>query len=110
VSTNHAVFAAREVIECLPRLSRDLHNDVVLWSRMARASLFAGLAFSNTKTALADSLSYHLNPAPRRRSRYRLFRQSARSDAQRDRQERGLRCRGSSAPTLKRVSTCWLPR
>jgi alcohol dehydrogenase len=59
VSTNHAVFAAREAIECLPRLSRDLDN-VVLRSRMARASLFAGLAFSNTKTALAHSLSYHL--------------------------------------------------
>ena len=59
VSTNHAVFAAREVIECLPRLSRDLDN-VELRSRMARASLFAGLAFSNTKTALAHSLSYHL--------------------------------------------------
>jgi alcohol dehydrogenase len=59
VSTNHAVFAAREVIECLPRLSRDLDN-VVLRSRMAGASLFAGLAFSNTKTALAHSLSYHL--------------------------------------------------
>jgi alcohol dehydrogenase len=59
VSTNHAVFAAREVIECLPRLSRDIDN-LELRSRMARASLFAGLAFSNTKTALAHSLSYHL--------------------------------------------------
>jgi alcohol dehydrogenase len=59
VSTNHAVFAAREAIECLPQLSQDLGN-VALRSRMARASLFAGLAFSNTKTALAHSLSYHL--------------------------------------------------
>jgi alcohol dehydrogenase len=59
VSTNHAVFAAREVIECLPRLAQQLDN-VALRSRMARASLFAGLAFSNTKTALAHSLSYHL--------------------------------------------------
>jgi len=59
VSTNHAVFAASEVIECLPPLSREL-DSVALRSRMARASLFAGLAFSNTKTALAHSLSYHL--------------------------------------------------
>jgi alcohol dehydrogenase len=59
VSTNHAVFAAREVIECLPQLSQQLGN-IALRSRMARASLFAGLAFSNTKTALAHSLSYHL--------------------------------------------------
>jgi phosphonate metabolism-associated iron-containing alcohol dehydrogenase len=59
VSANHAVFAAREAIECLPRLAQDLGN-LALRSRMARASLFAGLAFSNTKTALAHSLSYHL--------------------------------------------------
>lgn len=59
VSLNHAVFAAREAIDCLPQLANDLQN-VTLRSRMARASLFAGLAFSNTKTALAHSLSYHL--------------------------------------------------
>src|SRR5690606_28145450 len=34
--------------------------DIRLRTRMARASLFAGLAFSNTKTALAHSLSYYL--------------------------------------------------
>ena len=59
VSANHAVFAACEVIDCLPRLADDLGN-VDLRTRMARASLFAGLAFSNTKTALAHSLSYFL--------------------------------------------------
>jgi alcohol dehydrogenase len=59
VSTNHAVFAAGEVIECLPRLAQQL-DSIALRSRMARASLSAGLAFSNTKTALAHSLSYHL--------------------------------------------------
>ncbi len=59
VSSNHAVFAAREIIDCLPHLADDLGN-VELRTRMARASLFAGLAFSNTKTALAHSLSYFL--------------------------------------------------
>jgi phosphonate metabolism-associated iron-containing alcohol dehydrogenase len=59
VSSNHAVFAAREIIDCLPHLAEDLGN-VELRTRMARASLFAGLAFSNTKTALAHSLSYYL--------------------------------------------------
>jgi phosphonate metabolism-associated iron-containing alcohol dehydrogenase len=59
VSTNHAVFAAREVVECLPLLALQL-DSIALRSRMARASLCAGLAFSNTKTALAHSLSYHL--------------------------------------------------
>ncbi len=57
VSANHAVFAAREVIEVLPLLAEDLGN-LELRSRMARASLFAGLAFSNTKSAIAHSLSY----------------------------------------------------
>jgi len=59
VSTNHAVFAATELIDALPRLVERL-DDVRLRARVARASLFAGLAFSNTKTALAHSLSYYL--------------------------------------------------
>ena len=58
VSANYAVFAAQEVLECLPALSTKLH-DPELRSRIMRASLFAGLAFSNTKTALAHSMSYH---------------------------------------------------
>ena len=36
---------------------KDLGN-LELRSRMARAAMFAGLAFSNTKTAIAHSLSY----------------------------------------------------
>jgi alcohol dehydrogenase len=59
VSTHHAIFAAREVIDVLPRLVSDLTN-VDHRARLARACLFAGLAFSNTKTALAHSLSYYL--------------------------------------------------
>ncbi|MQW13089.1 iron-containing alcohol dehydrogenase [Sinorhizobium meliloti] len=59
VSTNHAVFAAREIMATLPRLLERL-DDLDLRERMAQASLFAGLAFSNTKTALAHSLSYYL--------------------------------------------------
>ncbi|MEM1200644.1 MAG: phosphonoacetaldehyde reductase [Pseudomonadota bacterium] len=57
VSANHAVFAAREVLEVLPALVDDLQN-LELRGRMARAATFAGLAFSNTKTAIAHSLSY----------------------------------------------------
>jgi phosphonate metabolism-associated iron-containing alcohol dehydrogenase len=57
VSANHAVLAARNVLEVLPKLARDLGN-VELRSQMAMAALFAGLAFSNTKTAVAHSLSY----------------------------------------------------
>ncbi|MBR0789093.1 phosphonoacetaldehyde reductase [Bradyrhizobium manausense] len=57
VSANHAVAAARNILDLLPRLVRDLGN-LELRSRMAMAALFAGLAFSNTKTAIAHSLSY----------------------------------------------------
>ncbi|MGF1609633.1 MAG: iron-containing alcohol dehydrogenase PsrA [Kiloniellales bacterium] len=57
VSTNHAVFAARELLGFLPRLVDDLH-DSTLRARVARAALFAGLAFSNTMTTLAHSISY----------------------------------------------------
>lgn len=57
ISANHAVAAAREVLDVLPALATDLDN-IELRSSMARAALFAGLAFSNTKTAIAHSLSY----------------------------------------------------
>ena len=57
VSTNFAIAAAREVLECLSPLSTDLNNPS-LRARMAQASTLAGLAFSNTRTALAHSLSY----------------------------------------------------
>ena len=59
VSTALAQEAACEIVEVLPRLVDDLGN-ATLRERLARASLFAGLAFSNTKTALAHALSYHL--------------------------------------------------
>jgi alcohol dehydrogenase len=59
VSSALAETAAREVIDVLPLLALDLHDEA-LRTRMARASLTAGLAFSNTRTALAHALSYHL--------------------------------------------------
>jgi phosphonate metabolism-associated iron-containing alcohol dehydrogenase len=59
VSASLAEAAAREVIEALPLLAHDLGNEG-LRTRLARASLTAGLAFSNTRTALAHALSYHL--------------------------------------------------
>ena len=59
VSAALAETAAREVMDALPQLALDLRNEA-LRTRMARASLTAGLAFSNTRTALAHALSYHL--------------------------------------------------
>jgi alcohol dehydrogenase len=57
ISTNYAVTAAREILSYLPNLLDDL-TDLELRTRIAKAALMAGLAFSNTKTALAHSLSY----------------------------------------------------
>jgi len=57
VSANHAVMAARSALDVLPKLARDLGN-LELRSQMAMAAMFAGLAFSNTKTAVSHSLSY----------------------------------------------------
>jgi alcohol dehydrogenase class IV len=59
VSASYAVAAAREILATLPPLVASL-RDVALRTRMAKAALFAGLAFSNTKTAIAHSISYPL--------------------------------------------------
>lgn len=59
VSDSLAVSAVREVLEVLPALAARL-DDLVLRERMALAALKAGLAFSNTKTALAHSISYDM--------------------------------------------------
>ena len=59
ISDTLALSAIEDILECLPRLHRDLSNKE-LRSRMALAALKAGLAFSNTKTALAHSISYEM--------------------------------------------------
>lgn len=59
ISDTYAVAAAREVMATLPALLSNL-QDRGLRARMALAALKAGLAFSNTKTALAHSISYEM--------------------------------------------------
>jgi phosphonate metabolism-associated iron-containing alcohol dehydrogenase len=59
ISDTFAVSAAKDVIQILPKLMLDLNN-IKLRSEMALAALKAGLAFSNTKTALAHSISYEM--------------------------------------------------
>lgn len=59
ISANFAVIAAREILEILPTLLQDLGN-TALRERQARAALMAGLAFSNTRTALAHNISYDI--------------------------------------------------
>ncbi len=57
VSARHAVAASKLILATLPNLLRDPGN-LDLRSAMAEAALFAGLAFSNTKTAIAHNISY----------------------------------------------------
>ncbi|MDQ3259591.1 MAG: iron-containing alcohol dehydrogenase [Pseudomonadota bacterium] len=59
ISDTFAVAAAREVMATLPALL-DKPKDGSLRTQMALAALKAGLAFSNTKTALAHSISYEM--------------------------------------------------
>ncbi len=59
VSAEFAIAAAREILDVLPKLMADLTN-LDLRARQAKAALMAGLAFSNTKTALAHNISYDI--------------------------------------------------
>lgn len=57
VSDAYALEAVRRIVEVLPLAVKEPDN-LEYRSRMLLASLLAGLAFSNTKTAAAHSLSY----------------------------------------------------
>ncbi|CAJ95623.1 iron-containing alcohol dehydrogenase PsrA [Cupriavidus necator] len=59
VSDTFAISAVEDIFDTLPELVRNL-DDIGLRERMALAALKAGLAFSNTKTALAHSISYEM--------------------------------------------------
>lgn len=59
ISDTLAVSAAREILSALPQLMQN-PGSLALRRRMSLAALKAGLAFSNTKTALAHSISYDM--------------------------------------------------
>jgi len=59
LSDTFAAAAAQEIIATLPRLTKQ-PGDLELRARMALAALKAGMAFSNTRTALAHSISYEM--------------------------------------------------
>lgn len=59
ISDIFAVAAVHEILATLPRLM-ERQGDVELRGRMALAALKAGMAFSNTRTALAHSISYEM--------------------------------------------------
>lgn len=57
ISSFHAIKGAKIVLENLPKLVDDLQN-IELRSNLALACVHAGLAFSNTKTAISHNISY----------------------------------------------------
>lgn len=59
ISDVFAVAAIHEILATLPKLM-ERQGDVELRGRMALAALKAGMAFSNTRTALAHSISYEM--------------------------------------------------
>ena len=59
LSDTFAVAAVHEILDALPKLMQRL-DDLDLRGRMALAALKAGMAFSNTRTALAHSISYEM--------------------------------------------------
>lgn len=59
ISTLLAQKAMALILEFLPQLPQNLNN-AELRSKLIEASIFSGLAFSNTATALAHALSYPL--------------------------------------------------
>ena len=57
VSNIHARNSISLILKNLPLLIQDLKN-INYREEIMRASMFAGLAFSNTKTAISHSISY----------------------------------------------------
>ncbi|MEK4711620.1 phosphonoacetaldehyde reductase [Sporosarcina sp. FSL K6-5500] len=59
LTSNYATNAILKIVDVLPRLVNNL-DDINLRSEMMLASLKAGLAFSNTQTAIAHAMSYYM--------------------------------------------------
>jgi phosphonate metabolism-associated iron-containing alcohol dehydrogenase len=59
ISDTFAVAAVSDILSVLPQLMQE-PGSIELRGRMALAALKAGMAFSNTKTALAHSISYEM--------------------------------------------------
>ena len=59
ITINYAIQSARLVIHYLPLLANDLTN-LNYRNQLLKACMYAGLAFSNTQTALAHAMSYYI--------------------------------------------------
>ncbi|OED36947.1 alcohol dehydrogenase [Chromatiales bacterium (ex Bugula neritina AB1)] len=57
ISARYAITASNTILEALPQLMSNL-GSLELRTEMCTAAMYAGLAFSNTKTAIAHNLSY----------------------------------------------------
>jgi phosphonate metabolism-associated iron-containing alcohol dehydrogenase len=59
ITISYAVKSAKLIVSSLVKLSNDLDN-VDLRDNMMMACMYAGLAFSNTQTAIAHAISYYV--------------------------------------------------
>lgn len=57
ISTNNAINAINLITTYLPQLCKEI-DSIHLRTQISLASVFAGLAFSNTQTAIAHAISY----------------------------------------------------
>ena len=59
ISTNFAIKSAKIILSYLPLLVKDLNN-LEKREKILEACMYSGLAFSNTQTAIAHSMSYYI--------------------------------------------------
>lgn len=59
ITVNYAIESAKLIIDNLSILVEDLNN-IDLRANLMRSCMFAGLAFSNTQTAIAHAMSYYI--------------------------------------------------
>lgn len=59
ITINYAIKSAKLIVENLVALSNNLEN-LKYRDKVLKASMYAGLAFSNTQTALAHAMSYYI--------------------------------------------------
>ncbi|MBE0515256.1 phosphonoacetaldehyde reductase [Sulfurimonas sp.] len=59
ITINYAIKASKLILEYLPLLANDLEN-IEYRTQILKACMYAGLAFSNTQTALAHAMSYYI--------------------------------------------------
>ena len=59
LTINYAIISAKLILENLVPLSNNLNN-ITYRDNIMKACMYAGLAFSNTQTALAHAMSYYI--------------------------------------------------